>query len=87
MGGGDVVGDDLLGSLSADERRDLQERARRRRFRRGATLFSEGDSSDRLAVIEEGRVKISYFTDDGRDPGPRGARTGVAPGGALRLGR
>ena len=40
---------------------------RRQRLRAGAILFSEGDVSNRVALVLEGRLKVSSFTEDGRE--------------------
>jgi CRP/FNR family cyclic AMP-dependent transcriptional regulator len=37
-----------------------------RRYPRGATLFTEGDTADRVFIITDGRVKIVSHTDEGR---------------------
>jgi CRP-like cAMP-binding protein len=39
----------------------------RRRYRRGAPLFLEGDRSDHVVVVIEGRVRVSVAGTDGRD--------------------
>ncbi len=39
----------------------------RRRYRRGDTLFLEGDRSDCVMAVLEGRVKISVLTPSGRE--------------------
>ena len=39
----------------------------RRRYPRGTTLMNEGDRSERMVVIVAGLVKVSYYTDDGRE--------------------
>jgi CRP-like cAMP-binding protein len=39
----------------------------RRRFRKGEALFSEGDVSDRVLVLESGWVKISFSSPSGRE--------------------
>ena len=57
----------FAGALTADEREQLSREGRRRRFPRGATLFNEGERSDRVILLLSGRVKISYFTEDGRE--------------------
>lgn len=57
----------FAGALTAEEREELTRDGRRRRFRRGATLFNEGERSDRVVVLLSGRVKISYFTEDGAE--------------------
>lgn len=60
-------GTDFLDALTPDERRALLQLGRRRRFPRGAALFREGERSDGVFLVLEGRVKISYFTDEGRE--------------------
>lgn len=57
----------LLGELTAEEAAALRGRGWRRRFARGATLFNEGESSEQVIVVLRGRVKISHFTNDGRE--------------------
>jgi CRP-like cAMP-binding protein len=39
----------------------------RRRFRRGEALFSAGDISDRVLLIERGWLKITHSSPDGRE--------------------
>lgn len=55
---------DRLGSEEADELLSL---GRRRTYPRGATIFNEGEISDRIVAVVSGQVKISYFTVDGRE--------------------
>lgn len=57
----------FLELLPPEDVADLRERGRRRTFPKGSTLFNEGESSDRVVVVLEGRVKISYFTEDGKE--------------------
>jgi CRP/FNR family transcriptional regulator, cyclic AMP receptor protein len=68
-GGGRVLAEPSTESfgdgLTSEERADLEGRGRRRRWPRGAALFNEGGRSDFVASIAKGRVKASYFTDDG----------------------
>ena len=45
----------------------LRARARRRSYPRGVRLFSEGDTSDWVVVLEAGRVKASVATPEGRE--------------------
>jgi CRP/FNR family cyclic AMP-dependent transcriptional regulator len=54
-------------ALTVEERQALMVDGRRRRFPRGSTLFNEGDRSDRIVILVSGRVKVSYFTEDGRE--------------------
>lgn len=60
-------GPGFLDALTPDEGRALLQLGRRRRFRRGAALFREGERSDGVFLVLAGRVKISYFTDAGRE--------------------
>jgi CRP/FNR family cyclic AMP-dependent transcriptional regulator len=53
--------------LTPEESSALNALGARRSFSKGTTMFMEGDRSDRLALITEGRVKISFYTDDGRE--------------------
>ena len=46
---------------------ELTARSRRRSYPRGARLFSEGDTSDWVVVLESGRVKASVATSDGKE--------------------
>lgn len=57
----------FLEKLEPGELKDLKELARPRKWPRGTTLFNEGESSDRVVVITEGRIKVSYFTEDGKE--------------------
>ena len=53
--------------METDNAALLREEGRRRKFRTGATLFHEGDTSDWIGLIVKGRVKISCFGADGRE--------------------
>jgi CRP/FNR family cyclic AMP-dependent transcriptional regulator len=57
----------FAGALSPTERDRLIEIGRRRRFPRASTLFNEGERSDRLVILLAGRVKVSYFTENGKE--------------------
>src|ERR1700704_4276908 len=57
----------FLAALDDAERSDLLARGRRRRYRRGATVFHEGGGSDEIVVVLAGRVKVSTVTADGRE--------------------
>ena len=57
----------FLERLTPEDRDDLTGLGRRRTLKRATTLFTEGDTSDRVVIIESGRIKISYFTEDGRE--------------------
>ena len=53
--------------LTPDERADFVRRSGRRSWRRGEVLCREGDESDWVAVIEDGRVKASSHTAAGTE--------------------
>lgn len=57
----------FLGRLQPDELESLESAARTRTHRRGTTLLNEGDTSDKVIIVTGGRVKVSYFTEDGRE--------------------
>lgn len=52
----------LLDQLSAEDRRALLATMHRRRFRRGDSLFHEGDPGDTLHIVEKGHVAIRTTT-------------------------
>src|SRR4051812_5777117 len=56
------VADSLLDRLAPDDRTRLLAAARRRRFRKGDTLFHEGDPGDALHLVEKGHVAIQTTT-------------------------
>ncbi|HEY2601249.1 MAG TPA: Crp/Fnr family transcriptional regulator [Thermoleophilaceae bacterium] len=57
----------FLEALSDSEASDLRARAITRRFRRGATMMSQGEEAGRVLIIESGRAKVTAITDDGRE--------------------
>ena len=57
----------FLDRLDPGDREALTSLGRRRSVRRSTTLFTEGDTSDRVVIVVSGRVKVSYFTEDGRE--------------------
>ena len=66
----------FLGKLTDDEARALLDRGRRRNYEGGVPIFHEGEVSDRIVVLLQGRAKIATVTEDGkevmlgvRDPG------------------
>src|SRR4051812_19311565 len=75
VAGEDADGDTLLDALDEQARQELLTRGMRRRYPPGATLFAEGDRSDRCFLLERGNVKIVQVTADGREVllGVRGA--------------
>jgi CRP-like cAMP-binding protein len=57
----------LFGGLTEKERAALVERLRRRRYRKGVTVFLHGDPGRDLYVVESGSVKICMTTADGKE--------------------
>lgn len=57
----------FAGALTPTEWDRLVQDGRRRRFPRGSTLFNEGERSDRVVILLAGRVKVSYFTENGKE--------------------
>ena len=57
-----MQGDGFQGAM-----RQLAGEGIRRSYRRGEALFTEGDLSDRVVLVEEGWVKISAATPDGHE--------------------
>jgi CRP-like cAMP-binding protein len=56
---------ELLHYLPEEHRRPLLARMIRRRFRRGETIFHEGDPGDTLHLVAKGRVAIRTSTPQG----------------------
>jgi CRP-like cAMP-binding protein len=61
------IPDNFLEALTAEEARDLRSRAVTRRFRRDATLMSQGEAPGRVLGIEKDRAKVTAITEDGRE--------------------
>jgi len=53
--------------LGSDDRRRLAEVARLHLFRRGETVFSEGDPPEHFCTVVKGRVKVFKMTPAGKD--------------------
>lgn len=58
---------DFLGRLSTRERDLIDARSVRRTYRRGATLFLEGDAASEVLLIQRGHIKITVGSKDGRE--------------------
>ena len=58
---------EFLDLLDADDRRELEARAGRRRFKPGATLTHAGAPGSEVLVLLSGRAKVSIDTEDGRE--------------------
>ncbi|MEU4224681.1 Crp/Fnr family transcriptional regulator [Nonomuraea sp. NPDC026600] len=58
---------EFLTMLTADEVEEMRTAGRPRRWERGTTVMSEGDTSDWVLVLTEGRVKVSSHTSSGTE--------------------
>ncbi len=57
----------FLWTLTPDELEALTTLGRRQRYPKGAPMFVEGEQSDRVLAILDGRVKVSLVTADGKE--------------------
>lgn len=57
----------FLGLLAPDDRAALVRLGRPHRYRSGARVITQGDHSDTVFVVVEGRVKITLDTPEGRE--------------------
>jgi CRP/FNR family transcriptional regulator, cyclic AMP receptor protein len=57
----------LFAGLKPDELDAVVRAGSRRELRRGDVLFSEGDESDELFLVESGRIAMSQRSGDGRE--------------------
>jgi CRP-like cAMP-binding protein len=57
----------FVDQLARADRDALLAAGARRRYRRNAPLFLEGERSDHVVVVLEGRVRVSLASADGRD--------------------
>jgi CRP-like cAMP-binding protein len=57
----------FLAALSPADRQALSSSLRRRRFRRGQTIFARDDPGESLFIIEEGSVRIHLPSPEGAD--------------------
>ena len=58
----------FLAGLAKEDRADLLGLGQQRRYRAGAAIFMEGDRSDFVVLLKEGRVKVFRTTTEGREP-------------------
>lgn len=57
----------IFGTLSDDEILKIAKMTKHTQFKKGQLLLHEGEKSDRLFIINKGRVKVSKFTIDGKE--------------------
>ncbi len=73
----------LLAGIPPQELGSLAARARVDRFEPEATIFNQGDPSDRFWMLRAGRVKIVHLAEDGREVILDVIAPGEAFGGAV----
>jgi CRP/FNR family transcriptional regulator, nitrogen oxide reductase regulator len=73
----------LLAGLPARELADLAALARADSFEPEATIFNQGDPSDRFWLLRTGRVKVVHMAEDGREVILEVIAPGEAFGGAV----
>lgn len=56
----------LFGEISQKGIALIAQESRENKFRKGDTIFSEGDSGETLHIIKSGMVKITKYTKDGK---------------------
>ncbi len=57
----------LFAGLNPTELEDLAALLHARRYRKGEAIFHEGDAGGSLLIVQEGTVKLSLSSDDGRE--------------------
>lgn len=57
----------FLDTIDDADRSALVSSARTQRYRKGESLFNEGDRSDRVMVLLDGRAKIGRATEEGKE--------------------
>jgi CRP/FNR family cyclic AMP-dependent transcriptional regulator len=57
----------FLATVSGETIQAMSQLGRRRLFHRGATLLTQGQTPHRMLILLQGRVKVAYHTDDGRE--------------------
>lgn len=57
----------FLDAIDDADRSSLFSSARRRRYPKGDSLFNEGNRSDRVLVLLEGRAKVARATEEGKE--------------------
>ncbi|NJD61214.1 MAG: Crp/Fnr family transcriptional regulator [Deltaproteobacteria bacterium] len=58
---------DLFQGISEPEAQRIARLCTERRYRKGATIFSRGDSADALYMVKEGKVRILSLSDKGTE--------------------
>lgn len=57
----------IFAFLSAEEKQEIRALAAHRFYEKGGIVYSPGEAGKRLYIVHEGKIKISRYTDDGRE--------------------
>lgn len=57
----------IFASLSEDQLGDISSSVERKSFKKGDPIFFEGDLSDRLIIINKGKIKVFKYTKEGKE--------------------
>ncbi len=58
---------ELFQGVTASEAQRIERICAERRYRKGATIFSKGDSADSLYIVKDGKVRILSLSDKGTE--------------------
>ncbi|MGE5699386.1 MAG: Crp/Fnr family transcriptional regulator [Deltaproteobacteria bacterium] len=58
---------ELFRGVTESEAHRIERLCAERRYRKGATIFSKGDSADSLYIVKDGRVRILSLSDKGTE--------------------
>lgn len=78
--GDTLAADPMFAALAAEDREAIAGLGRRRSHPAGAVLFQRGDPGRELLVVEEGRVRLSVLSPEGRELSLRHAGPGSVIG-------
>lgn len=57
----------LFSSLNEEEMKEIKSLITRRKYKKGQIIFFEGDVSDKLYIVNSGKIKIYKYTKEGKE--------------------
>lgn len=57
----------IFSNLTTEEKMEVSMATTQRKYKKGETIYLEGELSERLFVINTGKVKISKFSEEGKE--------------------
>lgn len=57
----------IFAKLNEDQLKEVVNLIERKRYKKGDSIFSEGDVSDRLYIVNSGKVKVFKYTKEGKE--------------------